>query len=265
MQQELIDTHCHIDFSIFDHDRNEILERCLKAGINKIVVPAVAYKSWAKLASLDSPFVHFYKAFGLHPTFLDNHQDVHLEVLDELLKTDRPAAIGEIGLDFYIKGLDRQRQNQLFVAQLKLAKKHQLPVILHVRKAHDQILECLEKHPVQGGFVHAFNGSLDHARRYDILGFKLGIGGAVTWPQARKVRALAREIPSNSIVLETDAPDMAVESLRSGSKDQHKPLRNSPEYLMEILTTLAEIRNSTPEDLAIRSTENALSILNTNG
>ena len=128
MQQDLIDTHCHIDFSIFDHDRDQILDRCFKVGINKIVVPAVEYKGWEKLAALDSSVVHFYKAFGLHPTFLGSHQDFHLEALDELLEMHRPAAIGEIGLDYYIKNLDRHRQNQLFVAQLKLAKKHQLQI-----------------------------------------------------------------------------------------------------------------------------------------
>ena len=264
MPQELIDTHCHIDFNIFDHDLDEILERCQQANITKIVVPSVEYSGWAKLAALNSSVVHFFKAFGLHPAFLNNHQDAHLDALDDLLNKDRPAALGEIGLDFYLKGLDKQRQNYLFVAQLKLAKKYQLPVILHVRKAHDQVLECLESNLIQGGIVHAFNGSLDHARRYNMLGFKLVIGGAVTWPQARKIRALAKDLPSNSIVLETDAPDMAVESLRSRSKDKNRPPRNSPEHLIEILDTLARIRKSTPEEIAIRSTENALSILNTN-
>jgi TatD DNase family protein len=264
MPLELIDTHCHIDFSIFDHDRDEILKRCQKAGIRKIVVPAVEFESWPKLVSLNSPFVHLYKAYGLHPVFLDNHQDIHLEALDRLLETNRPAAIGEIGLDFFLKDLDKRRQHKLFVAQLKLAMKHQLPVILHVRKAHDQVLECLESHRIKGGFVHAFNGTLNHAQRYCGLGFKLGIGGAVTWPKARKVRALAEELPASSIVLETDAPDMAVESIRSRSRNQTKPPRNSPEYLLEILDTLATIRDTTPKELAISCTQNALSVLETN-
>lgn len=261
MPPELFDTHCHIDFDIFDHDREEILQRCGVAGITKIIVPAVKHQSWPKLITLRSQHVELYKAYGLHPVFLPEHQDIHLTALDELLEAKRPAAVGEIGLDFYIKELDQPRQLKLFIAQLKLANKHQLPVILHVRKAHQQVLQQLEDHRVAGGLVHAFNGSIDQALRYTKLGFKLGFGGAVTWPNARKIRALAEQLPLDSIVLETDAPDMTVESLRSGKHGFKEPARNSPEYLPEILNVLAAIRKISPDELALRCTQNALSIL----
>ena len=162
-------------------------------------------------------------------------------------------AIGEIGLDFYVEGLDHERQQQLFESQLAVASAAGLPVILHVRKAHDQVLATLRRIPVRGGICHAFNGSLQQASHYSELGFRLGFGGMLTFERSTRLRALAKALPLDSIVLETDAPDMTV--------FQHHGERNSPEYLPYCLAALAEVRDEAPEELARVITANTREVL----
>ena len=251
---DLVDTHCHLDVTDFDIDRSDILKRCRLGGINKIIIPAIQSKSWPNIIELCDLEEGLYPAFGLHPVFLKQHQAEDINKLEHLLEKVRPIAIGEIGLDFYVKELDQKKQIDLFEAQLFVAKKYELPVILHVRKAHDQVLQLLKKIKVKGGFCHAFNGSMQQAEKYIELGFKLGFGGTLTYGASTKIHKLAKELPIEAIVLETDAPDMVVES--------HRGERNSPEYIVDALSALATIKNESVEYIAKQTTQNANNVMN---
>ena len=249
----LVDTHCHLDVTDFDIDRELILQRCTAAGIRQIVVPAIDQPGWTNLLALCQQHSNLYPALGLHPVYIDQHLPEHLSQLETQIAQTPPLAIGEIGLDFYIKTLDRERQLELFEAQLQIAKTADLPVLLHVRKAHDQVLMLLKKYRVRGGIAHAFNGSEQQAQQYIDLGFKLGFGGTMTYAGSKKIHQLAKTLPLESIVLETDAPDMVVE--------QHRGERNSPEYLLDCLAALAALRNMAKEDVAQQTTQNAHDVL----
>jgi len=253
MPMELVDTHCHLDLPVFDADRTSILENCRAGGVNSIVVPGVEAGGWERLLELCAEEQGLYPALGLHPVYIERHSEADLGALELILSTHRPIAIGEIGLDFYIRDLDRRRQQALLEAQLEMARAADLPVILHVRKAHDRMLSILKRVRVRGGIAHAFNGSLQQAAEYAELGFKLGFGGMLTFERSSRLRALAKALPLESIVLETDAPDMTVV--------QHRGERNSPEYLPYCLAALAEIRNEPVEELARRTTANAREVL----
>ncbi len=250
---ELIDTHCHLDVADFDADRAEVLAQCRARGVNRIVVPAVDAAGWDKLLALCTDEAGLYPALGLHPVYLDQHRPEHVTALAEQVARKRPVAVGEIGLDYFVTELDRARQQNLFDAQLRIAAEARLPVLLHVRKAHDEVLATLRRIPVKGGICHAFNGSLQQAQHYIKLGFKLGFGGMLTYDRSLKLRRLAAELPLDAIVLETDAPDMAVAS--------HRGERNSPAYLPECLAALAELRGEDPAHLAAITTRNALAVL----
>ncbi len=251
---ELIDSHCHLDVSEFDADRDAVLARARAAGVTRMVVPAVDAAGWPGLLTLCRREQGLYPALGLHPIYIDSHRDGDIDELRRLVAAERPVAIGEIGLDFFVKGLDRERQQRLFEQQLQIAAEFQLPVLLHVRKAHDQVLATLRemKFP-QGGIAHAFNGSLPQAEQYLEFGFKFGFGGMLTYERSSKLRRLVTELPLQAIVLETDAPDM--------SPVTHHSQRNSPEYLPEVLQTLAVLRCSSVEELAAVTTANVRSLL----
>lgn len=251
---EIIDTHCHLDVDEFDPDRDEVLKHCRENHINKIIVPSIDANGWHKLLELCKHEKGLYPALGLHPVYIYQHKDDDLDKLDELIKRVRPVAVGEIGLDFYIKETDKERQVEVFEKQLVIAKNNDLPVLLHVRKAHDQVLQLLKKHRVKGGFSHAFNGSQEQAQQYIDLGFKLGFGGTLTYSNANKIHQLAKSLPLESIVLETDAPDMVVES--------HRGERNSPEYIHEALIALARLRQLDVDVVAEQTTVNANEIIN---
>ncbi|MFP5507187.1 MAG: TatD family hydrolase [Gammaproteobacteria bacterium] len=246
---ELIDTHCHIDVEDFDADRDAVLARARQAGVTRMVVPAVMATGWRNLLDLCRRETGLLPTLGLHPVYLDRHRDTDVEALAEWVARERPVAIGEIGLDYFVEALDRQRQQRLFEAQLEVARTAGLPVILHVRKAHDQVLAALKRLRAPGGIAHAFNGSLQQARQYIELGFKLGFGGMLTYERSNKLRALARELPLEALVLETDAPDLTVAA--------HRGERNSPEYLPDCLRALAEVRGADPVEIALATSRNA--------
>jgi TatD DNase family protein len=250
---ELIDTHCHLDVAAFDDDRDHVLRRCRAAGVSRLLIPAVDAAGWDHLLDLCRREAGLYPALGLHPVYLDRHREADLDALERRLAEQPPTAVGEIGLDYYLDGLDRRRQQALFEAQLEMARNAGLPVILHVRKAHDQVLSTLRRIPVAGGIAHAFNGSVQQAGHYIDLGFKLGFGGMLTFERSNKLRRLARELPLEALVLETDAPDLPPAAHRGG--------RNSPEYLPECLAALAAARAMEPDDLAAQTTRNAVAVL----
>ena len=246
----IIDTICHIDDSAFDQDRSEVIENSQKQGVDKIVVPSITFSNWDKVKQLGSDYDFLYPAFGLHPMFVSEHDKGDINELDNYLKDYASVAIGEIGLDFYDQESDRSRQEWFFEQQIDLAIAHDMPLILHVRKAHAEVISQLKESNFKcGGTVHAFNGSIELANEYIKLGFKLGFGGMLTNPNASNLHKLASELPLNAIVLETNAPDL------SGIK--HKGERNSPEYLPEVLADLADIRAETIDRIALQTSLNA--------
>ena len=250
---KLFDTHCHIDAGEFDRDRGLVLEDARAAGVADLLVPAVQRATWLPLVELCDADPGLHPALGMHPVFLQQHRSRDVEALADEVARSRPVAIGEIGLDWQLKHLDRAQQQNLLEAQLSVAQSYRLPVVLHVRKAHDAMLQTLERYRLAGGFCHAFNGSMEQAARYIDMGFRLGFGGMLTFERSKHLRRLAADLPLESLVLETDAPDMTVAS--------HQYQRNSPAYLPEVLSTLAALRGMAPAEVAALTTANACEVL----
>jgi TatD DNase family protein len=250
----LIDTHTHLDFPEFDADRDAVLARSRALGVSRMVVLGVYQANWQRLWQLVEEHQELHAAFGLHPVYLDEHSPEHLDELRDWLGRlaghRKLCAVGEFGLDYYLEHLDRQRQQTLFEAQLELAVEFELPALLHVRRAHAATIATLKRFRLaRGGIIHAFAGSQEEAREYIKLGFRLGLGGAATWPQANRLRKVVAQLPLDAIVLETDAPDMA--------PAMHPNQRNSPEHLQDICSELATLRGVTAEELAAASSRNA--------
>lgn len=249
----LIDSHCHLDFADFDADRDAVLQRCLQSGIHNIVVPGVTVANWPRQIALCQYYPQLALALGCHPMFMSEHPDDALQQLAHAIEQHKPVAIGEIGLDFYLPDFNSQQQLSLFETQLDLAEKNSLPVILHVRKAHDQVLKLLRKKALPGGIVHAFSGSAQQAEQYHRLNFLVGIGGALTYPRAHRLQGLFTQLPLSQIVLETDAPDMPLHG--------YQGQRNSPEYLPIVLQKLSQLRGETVEHIAAVTTANCQRLL----
>lgn len=239
----MIDSHCHFDFSVFDQDRDEILQRCNTAGIKKIVIPGTQASSWSKLVSLCKKHDELEFALGIHPFFISSATEDDLQILDELIENHRESivAVGEIGLDF-ASSESNHKQSEFFQRQLNIANENNLPVIIHHRKSHNELIRLIKATPVsKGGAIHAFSGSYYEAKTYLDLGFKLGVGGTITYQRASKTRDVIKRLPIESLLLETDAPDMPI----YGRQGQ----RNSPEFLPEILQALCDLKSMDKEDV----------------
>lgn len=204
----LIDTHVHLDAAEFDGDREALISQARAAGVAGFVVPAVAAANFAAVRALAGARTDTCCALGIHPLYVMQAQMADLDVLDDELQRGGVVAVGEIGLDNHVTDVNPVRQHEFFVAQLRLARRHALPVILHVRRAIDPILAQLRRFELRGGIAHAFNGSRQQAEQFIALGFKLGFGGAMTFDGSTRIRDLARCLPLDVIVLETDAPDI---------------------------------------------------------
>ena len=256
---ELIDTHTHLDFPDFDADRQALLAESRALGVRRIVVLGVYQANWQRVWELVQNDPDLHAAFGLHPVYLDDHRPEDLSELGDWLTRlaghRQLCAVGEIGLDYFIETLDRDRQQALFEAQLQLAADFALPALIHVRRSHAAVIATLKRFRLKrAGIIHAFAGSQEEAREYIKLGFKLGLGGAATWPQALRMHRVLAKLPLDSVVLETDSPDMAP-AMFPGQ-------RNSPAYLPAICAALADIMAISPEQLAAASTANACELFN---
>ncbi len=246
---ELIDSHCHLDFAVFDKSRVQILERALAHNVTRFVVPSVTASRFDTVLSMRDVSSRIAIAFGLHPCFMSAHQTSDLDLLRVYCQQYSPCAVGEIGLDFYLPDADREQQILLLTQQLAVAQACGLPVILHVRKAHSVLLEILKKMRfTQGGIVHAFSGSMEQAKEYLALGFKLGFGGTLTYEGSKRIRKLAAELPLSAIVLETDSPDMPLAGFQGQA--------NAPERVADVLQVLAQLRTEPLEVLAKATTDN---------
>lgn len=245
-----VDSHCHIDFAIFDHDRNALLARAYDQGVKQLLIPGVEPEQWQRASQMSAEHGLFYSV-GLHPWWIANNPEfLHdsLRVMRTHLLQPRCVAVGECGLDAFID-IPLALQIEYLNVQLALASELKLPVVIHCRKAHNELILQLKKHHLVGGVIHGFSGSYQLAQTYWALGFYLGVGGAITYARANKTREAIRQMPIESLVLETDAPDMPL----SGRQGQ----RNSPEYIPEIANILAEIRNESLGFVAAQTTANA--------
>ncbi|BCK86486.1 putative metal-dependent hydrolase YjjV [Sideroxyarcus emersonii] len=249
-----IDTHCHLDAAEFGGAQDALVQAAYAAGVQRIVVPSVARGNFDTVRALCERYPGCAPAYGIHPMYTDDAGPGDLATLRACLQRHAAVAVGEIGLDFFIDHYDRERQEYFFVEQLRLAKEFDLPVLLHIRRAQDSILKHLRQIRVRGGIAHAFNGSRQQADEFIKLGFKLGFGGAMTYSRATRLRELAATLPLDSIVLETDAPDIPPDFLERGQP-------NKPEYLPRIAATLAQLRGMQAEEIARITTENVSSVL----
>lgn len=262
-----IDTHCHLDAAEFDADRDVVRQNAKTLGVEKCVIPAVMVSHFDEVRLLAHRHADAY-ALGIHPLYTPQAKDTDLATLDTQLHAHREdprlVAVGEIGLDGFVPEINTPeafaKQTHFFEAQLQLAQRHQLPVILHVRRSADGLLKGLRQFPVAGGIAHAFNGSLQQAKMFIEMGFKLGFGGAMTYDRATKLRALAIELPLSALVLETDAPDIPPHWTYTTAEDREKGKaqgRNSPAELPRIASVLAELRGISLEELAAATSANA--------
>lgn len=225
------DSHCHLDFAAFDHDREAMLARAESLGVERFLIPGVRQAAWARQQALSEQYPSWRLAFGLHPYFIAEHTDAHLDELPQWLARGA-LAVGEIGLDATVGEFDKQLR--LFQAQLDIAAELQLPVILHHRKTLDVLHKLVRASGLRDGIVHAFSGSLQQAQQWIDLGFRLGVGGVATYPRAQKTRAALAQLPAESLVLETDSPDMPL----SGYQGQ----RNEPARVVEVFQSLCALR-----------------------
>lgn len=238
-----VDTHCHFDFPPFTGDEEQSIARAAEAGVQAIIVPAIEAANFERVLNLAQHHCAIYAALGLHPIVIERHLDEHIEKLDVVLQTagNKLVAIGEIGLDLWRDDPQFERQQALLDAQLRLAKRHDLPVILHSRRTHDKLAMHLKRIDLpRTGVVHGFSGSLQQAQRFIELGYKIGVGGTITYPRASKTREVMAQLPLSALLLETDAPDMPLNGF------QGQP--NRPEQAARVFTTLCELREE-PEAL----------------
>lgn len=243
MTHRFVDTHCHFDFPPFTGDEMPSIDRAARAGVDAIIVPAIEAAYFERVLDLARRHDELYAALGLHPIVIEHHLDEHLDRLDAVLQTaeKKLVAIGEIGLDLYRENPQFERQQTILDAQLRLAKRHDLPVILHSRRTHDKLAMHLKRIDLpRRGVVHGFSGSLQQAQRFIELGYKIGVGGTITYPRASKTRDVMAQLPLSALLLETDAPDMPLNGF------QGQP--NRPEQAARVFTTLCELR---PEPAAV--------------
>jgi TatD DNase family protein len=248
-ERQLVDTHCHLDDAGFDADRAAVVARAAAAGVRWQVVPAIDAASWPKLREACRTAPGLLPAYGLHPMLLARHRPEHLGELRDWIGRERPAAVGECGLDYFVEGLDRDGQSEYFEGQLRLAREFDLPVIVHARRAVDAVIAALRRIGGLRGVVHSFSGSEEQAAQLWKLGFLLGLGGPVTYDRAKRLRRLAATMPVEHLLLETDAPDQPDASIRGQ--------RNEPARVAVVLACIAALRDESPDALAAATTANA--------
>ena len=255
-----VDTHCHFDFPPFTGDEEQSIAKAAEAGVQAIIVPSVEAAYFSRVLDLAAQHPALYAALGPHPIVIERHRDEDIERLDEIVQTagDKLVAIGEIGLDLYREEPHFERQQTILDAQLRLAKRHDLPVILHSRRTHDKLAMHLKRIDLpRKGVVHGFSGSLQQAQRFIELGYKIGVGGTITYPRASKTRDVMAQLPLSALLLETDAPDMPLNGF------QGQP--NRPEQAVRVFDVLCELRPEPEDEIAEVLLNNTYALFSVSG
>jgi TatD DNase family protein len=247
--QHMIDTHCHLDVSEFTADQAAVLARSRAAGVQAQIIPAIGHSGFSKIQALCTSEPDCYAAYGLHPVAIAEHRELDLEALPSWLKTPHCVAVGEAGLDFFVADLDPQKQQYFLDAQLRMARDFDLPIILHARRAFDQVTASLRRFGIKRAVVHSFSGSQAQADALFRMGIHIGIGGPITYPRAQRLRRIVSTMPAEFLLLETDAPDQPMHG-RQGQ-------RNEPSYLAQVAESIAELRQASPAAITELTTQNA--------
>jgi TatD DNase family protein len=250
----LVDTHCHLDFDRFDDDREAVVKQALAAGVQRIIVPAVDLDNCPAVLELAGRYEQVYAAVGVHPNSTAGWQDGWLEQVRDFAQHEKVVAIGEIGLDYYWDRSPKAIQHQALRWQLYLAADLGLPVIIHNRDSDEDVLRLLAESPLNGGdgpgVLHSFSASWETAEEALAMGFYLGFTGPVTYKKADELRSIAARVPSERMLVETDAPFLAPQ--------EHRGKRNEPAFVTYVAERIAEVRGQTTDEVAQQTTENAL-------
>lgn len=246
---DLIDSHCHLDFEAFDSDRNAVIERARSKGINKIVIPGVNRNNWSLIRTICTNNTQVHACYGLHPYLAGEHTDDDIVQLSHWLIGKECVAVGECGLDYRKDQADKALQLKYFNAQLDIAHMTGKPVVIHSVRATEDVIKSIKNYSDLRGMIHSYSGSYEQALQLIDLGFHISFGGALSYDNARKLRATASDIPLGSILLETDAPDQP--------DADHFNQRNEPAYLVNVLQCLSELRDEPIEEIAAQTTKNA--------
>jgi len=250
----IIDSHCHIDFEQFDADRAQVIQRASSASIEKIIVPGVMKSTWQKIKSCCDQYSSLYPCFGLHPYFINKHQPEHLLDLKSWIDSNNPVAVGECGLDFYLKNLDTDLQTLYFEQQLDIALEFNLPVVIHARKSTEAVIKAVKKRKGLRGMVHSYSGSYEQAIQLIQLGFYLSFGGAITYEKSTRLHKLVQQLPLESILVETDAPDQPV----ANSTDK----RNEPLFILDVIQRVAELHKTSNDHISAITAKNSSELFN---
>jgi len=237
----VIDAHIHLDDERFDKDRGDLIKQAQEVGIKQFITPAVTASGFSKLLNLSNQYSCVIPSYGLHPYFIGQHKKDDIKLLDSWLTANPSCAVGECGLDFFLKNLDKELQHYFFEAQIELAKKHQLPLILHARGSVDAVFLALKKANYFNAMIHSYNGSIQQTNQIIDHGIKLSFGGAICNPNAHKLHRLIKHCPLDSLMFETDAPD---QNLYPDYK-----LRNLPVNLIKIINYYSQLTHQNAEEV----------------
>jgi len=248
----LIDSHIHLDDDRLQGTKKAVLAAARQANVAGMVVPATTFARWPMVKAICQEVEEAHACYGLHPCFCLDHQEDHIAALATWIGREHPVAVGECGLDYFISNANKSVQQNIFAAQLALAREFDLPIVIHARKAVEDVIRMVRSSGHYRGVVHSFNGSLQQAHRLFDLGYKISLGGAVTYPRATRLQSLAGKVPLDSLLLETDAPDQV--------DANHPGEVNQPAYLVDIWQMISQLRSESSEEVARLTTQNAIEL-----
>ncbi len=252
----IIDCHCHLDFDVFDTDREQVIQQAKNVGIDKIIIPGVDKNNWEKIKQCCEKYSMLYPCYGLHPYFINNHTKQHITDLSNWIEQTKAVAVGECGLDFYLKDLDLALQHFYFEQQLDIALTFDLPVVIHARKSTDAVIAAIKKRKGLRGMIHSYSGSYEQALQLINLGFYLSFGGPVSYKKSTRLRKLVQQLPLDFILVETDAPDQPVANATNK--------RNQPACIIDVIENIADLHSTTSEDISNITAINTLTLFNLN-
>jgi TatD DNase family protein len=245
----LIDTHCHLDFEVFDDDRQQVLQRALKNNIQDIIIPGTQRIYWQRIKQLCDNNKHLHPCYGLHPYWLYRHQQSDIKQLADFIGNNPALAVGECGLDFRPQRVDKNIQLDFLQAQFDIACNAELPVVIHAVNATEAVIQSIKKFNGLNGMIHSYSGSSEQARQLIDLGFLISVSGSITFDNAKKIKQVVKAIPMISLLAETDAPDQSDQS--------HLGKRNEPAYLVNTIAAIAELKQLPIDTVAQQTTTNA--------